>query len=442
MAEDVKLIVTAEEVGPCRKKVTIEVPEEKVQETLLTQYTDLRKDVVLPGFRRGRAPRRLLEKRFGTEVSEQTKLKLLADTSENALKDNNIKVLGEPDIDHASLELPETGSFTYSFEVNVRPEITLPALEGVEVEKPVYTVADNYVDTHIEEMLKRWSTPETREEGAAAELGDIISADVTITPEGEEAVVVEGTDVTVSDKYGFAGKVPVENLHEKLVGAKVGDVVEVETQVAETFFNKAFQGKKCAVVIAVKEISYRKNAELNEGFCKKLGFENEEQLRTIIAEYATENAEKQSKDALVENVRKYLLDNCDFELPVSLVSEQAESILKREYSRAMMQGLQGDALKTELERLQTNSQDQAKEMLKGFFILDAVADELKLQVEPEELQGYIARVAADSGRRPEKVYEELSRDGSLMEFTMQVREQKCYDAIIEKAKVTEVPVKE
>ncbi|MGE4285301.1 MAG: trigger factor [Phycisphaerae bacterium] len=442
MAEDVKLIVTAEDAGPCRKKITIEIPEEAVKETLLSQYTDLRKDVVLPGFRRGRAPRRLLEKRFGTEVGEQTKLKLLADCTEKALKDNNINYLGEPEINPESLELPETGSFTYYFEVNVRPEITLPQLEDVEIEKPIYEVTEEQIEKHIEDMRKRWGTDESREEGATAELGDILKADVTITPEEEEAVVVKDTDVSINENYGFAGKVPVDGLHKLLMDAKVGDIKETETQVSETFFNKDFQGKKCAVKIEVKDITYRKPAELNDEFCEKIGIKSVDYLKSILTKYAAEDADKRSKDGLVENVRKYLLDKCDFDLPTNLVSEQANSIMNREYSRVLMQGLQKDELKAELEKLQTSSQDQAKDMLKSFFIIDAVADELKIEITPDELNGYIARIAAESGRRPEKVREEMAKDGSLTELMMQIREQKCYDAIIEKAKVTEVPVKE
>ena len=117
-----KNVVTIEDSGPCKKKVCVEVPEEAIKSALNEQYSELRRDAVVPGFRKGRAPLRLLEKRFGKDVGTQVKLKLLSDASEAAIKDNELDVLNEPDIDHEKIELPESGPMQFEFEVEVRPE--------------------------------------------------------------------------------------------------------------------------------------------------------------------------------------------------------------------------------------------------------------------------------------------------------------------------------
>src|SRR3989339_26364 len=132
----IKNIVAVEDSGPCKKKISIEIPEKKITEVFDAQYADLRKEVVLPGFRKGRAPRRLLEKRFGKETGEQVKLKLLAEASDEVIKDNNIKVLGDPNIEHEKIELPQAGPLKFEFEVEVRPEFELPKLSDIEVTKP------------------------------------------------------------------------------------------------------------------------------------------------------------------------------------------------------------------------------------------------------------------------------------------------------------------
>ena len=124
-------IVTIEDAGPCKKKVSIEIPEETIKSVTDDQYEKMRKDVVLPGFRKGRAPRRLLEKRFGKETTEQIKLTLMADASKSALEDNKLDTLGEPDIDFEKIELPTEGALKFDFEVEVRPEFDLPSLEGI-----------------------------------------------------------------------------------------------------------------------------------------------------------------------------------------------------------------------------------------------------------------------------------------------------------------------
>jgi len=114
--------VTVEEAGPCKKRVIIEVPAESVQGALNGQYNTLRRETVLPGFRKGRAPRRLLEKRFGKETSDQVKLKLLADASDAAVKDNKLAILGDPEIDFEHIELPAQGPLKFQFDVEVWPE--------------------------------------------------------------------------------------------------------------------------------------------------------------------------------------------------------------------------------------------------------------------------------------------------------------------------------
>ena len=114
---EIKNVVQIEESGPCKKKVSIEVPEEKIGKITDKQYETLRKDAQVPGFRKGRAPRRLLENRFGKEATEQIKLQIIAEASEQAVKDNELDILGDPNIDHEKIELPESGPLKFEFEV-------------------------------------------------------------------------------------------------------------------------------------------------------------------------------------------------------------------------------------------------------------------------------------------------------------------------------------
>ena len=154
--QEPKDIVTIEEAGPCKKKVTIEIVPEKIKKAIDKQYEKLGKEALVPGFRKGRAPRRLLEKRFGKETTEQIKLTLLTDASKSAIEDNKLQTLGEPDIDFENIELPTEGPLTFDFEVEVRPEFDLPQLEGIPVTKTKLEVTDEQIDREIEQM-QRWS---------------------------------------------------------------------------------------------------------------------------------------------------------------------------------------------------------------------------------------------------------------------------------------------
>src|SRR4030042_509156 len=168
-----KNTVKIEESGPCKKKVIIEVPEETVKKTTDEQYETLRKEALVPGFRKGRVPRRLLEKRFGKETTEQIKLKLLAEASDSALKDSKLNVLRDPDIDFEKVELPAAGPLKFDFEVEVRPEFDLPRLDGIPVEKQKLKVTDEQMDAEIEQ-LQKWSGIWTPRDGGKVELDDRI----------------------------------------------------------------------------------------------------------------------------------------------------------------------------------------------------------------------------------------------------------------------------
>ena len=178
--EEIKNIVNITDAGPCKKKISVEIPQEKINKVLDEQYDQLRRDALVPGFRKGRAPRRLLEKRFGKETTEQVKLKLLADASEAAIKDNNLDALGEPDIDHEKIELPQSGSLKFDFEIEVRPQFKLPSLEGIPVEKPKLEVTDQIIEQEITELQKRLGTWKPKDGKIAQE--DQIIADVVLKP--------------------------------------------------------------------------------------------------------------------------------------------------------------------------------------------------------------------------------------------------------------------
>ena len=163
-----KNIVTVEDAGPCKKKIVVEIPEETVKEAIDAQYKELGQATVLPGFRKGRAPRRLLEKRFGKETAEQVKLRLLADSSEAAIKSKELDVLGDPEIDYEHIELPTSGPMKYEFEAEVRPEFELPSLEHIPVTRPQLEVTDEQIDREVDQ-LRRWSGVWTPKEGGQAD---------------------------------------------------------------------------------------------------------------------------------------------------------------------------------------------------------------------------------------------------------------------------------
>ncbi|MHC4572745.1 MAG: trigger factor [Planctomycetota bacterium] len=435
-----KNTVTIQEAGPCRKKVVVEIPEEAIKSVTDEQYETLRKEALVPGFRKGRAPRRLLEKRFGKETSEQVKLKLLADASEAALKDNELDVLRDPDIDFENVQLPEAGPMKFEFEVEVRPEFELPELQGIPVNKTKLQITDEQIDREIEQ-LRKWSGVWTPRDAGAVEPEDQIIADALLKAEDvEEQEKLDNIEIHVRPN-GFVGAVPVENLDEVLLGAKPGDLRHVSVDVPKTYFREEYRGKKVDIQIQIKDVKWLKPAPLDESFFSRYGVEDETELCEKVHDTLQSRLERQSRTEMTEQICRYLLDNTDFDLPLDIVADHSTTLLQRQYSNLLMRGLPREQIEQQMEQLRAASEQRAKEQLKVFFIMDKVAEKLGVDVTEEEINGHIAQLAIQRGQRPERMREEMARDGSLAQFRLQVREDKCIAKLLESAKVTEVKPK-
>ncbi len=431
-----KNTVTIEEAGPCKKQVSIEIPEEKIKNTTDAQYNDLRKEALVPGFRKGRAPRRLLEKRFGKETTEQIKLKLLIDASDSAVKDNELQIIGEPDIDFENIEMPAKGPMKFDFEVEVRPDFDLPQIEGIPVTRTKLEVTDEQIDREIE-RLQRWSGIWTPRKDGPVEPEDQIIADALIKVEGiEEEQKLDNIEIYVRQN-GFIGEVPVEKLDELLAGAKAGETKQISVEVPKTYFREEYRGKKVDIQIDIKDIKWLKPAELDENFLSRLSVEDEDELREKTQDTLQSRLETQVRTEMSEQIHQYLLENTDFELPLDIVAEQSKTLLQRQYTNLMMRGLPREQLEEHIEQLQAGSEEQAREQLKTFFIMDKVADKLDIDVSEEEINGHIAQIALQRGQRPERMREQMERDGSLAQFKLEVGQNNCIAKLLETAKITE-----
>lgn len=431
--------VSVSDAGTCRKKVAVEIPEETIKKAIDKQYQTLQRDAILPGFRKGRAPRRLLEKRFGKETSEQIKLKLLADASEAALKNEKIDYLREPDIDFEKIELPASGPMKFEFDVEVRPEFDLPPLEGIEITKTKTAVTDGQIDGEIEQ-LRKWAGMWVPRDGCI-ENGDQVIADVVVkTEDAEQREKIDNCEIFVRQN-GFAGPVLVKDLDKLLVGSKTGDTKETAVDIPKTDHVEKYRGKKTQVKITIKDIKWLKPAEVGEELFKRLQVSNESELQKKVHASLQRRLDQQTKEEMTSQVYKYLLEKTNFDLPLDIVAEQSSIILKRQYINLLRMGLVKEQVEERLEALKAASEQQAKEEIKTIFIMNKIAEKLGIETSEEEINGLIAELAIGQGQRPERLRQTMEKDGSLIQLKLQVRDDKCLSKLLESAKITEVEPK-
>jgi len=431
--------ITIEDAGPATKKVSIEIPQERIASKLAEQFKELRREAVIPGFRVGRAPAKLVERKFASDVKEQVRRSLIAESYEQAVEKNNLQVLGEPDFDAPEQieKLPETGPLTYSFQVEVQPEFLLPPLANLVVKKPKVEIKPEHIDqamTNLREQQGQLVPVEDR----GVEDKDYLTADVVSKVDGTE--IAQQTDAQLVSRAGRVGGIQIDDLADKLRGAMSNDKREFTVKIPDTFAKEELRGKDATVEITVKDIKKLEPAVVDEAFLEDLGFKNEEELREALQQQMIERINYDVQQSMRDQVNNYLLENIKFDLPNKLSDRQAERTVQRRGVDLMMRGISEEQVSANLELLRNGAKEEGVRELKLFFILQKIATSENIDVDEAELNGRIAMLAAQRGKRPEKLKQEMSGDGTLSNLYVQMREQKSLDKILSMAKIEEVEV--
>jgi len=433
--EEFDCTVTVEDSGAWKKKIAVQVPRKEIDKELNNQYSELRKTADIPGFRKGHAPRKLFEKRFGHDVTNQAKLRLLAQALEKIDKDQDFEVLGEPDFDPEKIELPETGDLDFEYEIEVKPEFEIPTLEGVRIEKQVVKIDEKRVNEALEALRRRYGK---MDEVETAQSGDMIRADVTMKVEGIEQGET-GHDLPVRVGPTVVMGVWFEDMAKVLTGAKPGQTKTATAEVPDTHEKEEYRGKNAEFTIEIKLINRLIPAEMNEEFFGSFGVEDEETLRRVIQESLEGQVDREMRTHSVRQIYKYLEENVEFELPAGVAARYSDRMLSRRYYELLQQGVPQEQLVENMERLRASSSEQSAQELKMSFIMERVADKLEIEVSEMEINGYIANMAAQQGRRPERLRDELDRQGRSAMLKHQIREEKAIDRILEMADVVDAP---
>ena len=430
--------IKIEDAGPATKKVSIEIPQEVIAAKLQEQFKQLRREAAVPGFRPGHAPQKLIEKRFHGDVRDQVRRTLISESYEQAISKHSLQVIGEPQFDNADeIKLPETGSLSYSFEIEVQPEIVLPPLTGLSVRQPKVQVTEQHVDQAMLNLRQQQGALVPVED-RGVEAGDYLIADVRLTVDG--SVISQQHDGQIIAKPGRFAGIQIDDLDVKLQGQKPGEKRQFTVAVPSTHPNEQVRGKEVTVEIELKEIKKLELAEINQAFLDSLGFVDEKELREALREQMVQRVEYDVEQTMRDQIGNYLLQMVNIDLPSKLSDRQAERVLKRRRIELLMRGMPEEQADARIDALRATVKDEALRDLKLFFILQKIANDFNVDVSEAELNGRIALLAAQSGKRPEKLKQEMTADGTLLSMYVQMREHKALDKILESAKIEEVDV--
>ena len=438
MSDTVTNTIKVEDVGPCRKRISVEIPAEAVNDQMDLAFGSVANEVSIPGFRKGHAPRRLVEKRFGNYVKDETRSRLVGQAYEEAVQQHDLKVLGQPPAEvFEGIEVEPGQPVSFEVEVEVMPEFDLPELKGIKVLKPDSTLPEGLVDEEIKKIAINEGSLDERED---SDRGDYLTGNAVMTDaEGTEHYNIEGAVVQIPEEgdEGMILGVIVSDFAKQLGTPKEGDKLTIKLQGPENHEVEAIRGKDLTIDYEVTKI-YRIVPAVLSDLVAKYGFNDEEQLREMVTQQLQQRAEVQQQAVMRQQVVKHLSDSVDFELPEGLTTQQAARNLERRRMELMYRGVAPTEIEQQMAELRGASTEHARNELKQFFILNKAAEQLNVQIQEQEIQSRIVQMAMQQGKRPEQLVEELQKSGQAQTLVQQVREHKTIDQILSDAEVEEV----
>lgn len=453
--------VAVADAGVLRKKVSVTVPRDSMSQELDKEYKQLVAEAVVPGFRRGRAPRRLVEKRFGSDVGAQVQTRLISNAYLAAIEKEDLRVLGDPlfwvklkdkktapdedgkeqlvDMPTAlqNMKLPEDGDLEFKCEVEVKPEFKLPSLDEVTVERPDVQVTDEDVTTQIDRERARRGTWVPVNDGKVA-IDDLLICDLVMTVDGKEFKKQENMQIAARPQR-IEG-VTLEDLGDSFKGAKVGDIKKLTGTIPEEYEDEELRGKKAGFEFKLNDIKRMELPPLDKEYLTNQGFESEKEYREWVKKAMQGQVEQEIKKGMRNQVRKYFLDHTKLELPEGLSARQTDRAVMRKMIELQRYGIPTAEIEKHADELRTSAREEVSAELKLHFILEDVAEKLEVDVTEEEVNGQIAEMARAYNRRFDRVRDDLAKNDGLNVLALQIREDKCLDRVLEKAKITETKV--
>jgi trigger factor len=442
--DEMNLKIDITEDGPSARTLAITIPAEVVDERIEASYGNLQNQAQMRGFRKGKAPRHLLQKRFGADVINETRGQLIMGAYQQAVQQKELRVVGDPDFPDELMEkaLEEGKDFSFEVTLEVAPEFDLPKLENVSIKKPIFEIDESHVDSEVQRLAYRFGSPESVKKDFQPL--DRLVGRASVDVEDHDGVFFE-TDKTmvVVPDVADEGKGPVlgllfDDLAERLEGAAVGSDIVFETIGPPAHERSELRDKKITIQFHVSDCERVTPLE-TETLIATFGLEDESMLRERLKLEIENRRDQEQRAAEREQVFEYLLENTTVALPKKISEAQVARTIERQRMDLLYRGDNPEQVEKQLAEMRDQTQEQAINRLKLLFIMDKVARNFDIDVSDQEVNGRIAMMAQQRGERPDAVRTELQKTGGLQEVARQIMEHKAADRIVDQADVTDVP---
>jgi trigger factor len=400
------MAVKTEQIEKNLSKLTFEVSAERFEQGMQKAYRKNVKKFNIPGFRKGKAPRAIVEKYYGKNVFYNDAIDdVLPEAYAEALKESELESVARPEIDIEEIKDGEPIVFTAL--VTTKPEVKLGEYKGVEIDKIEYPVTDEDVDNAVEDERKK-NARMISVDDRAAENGDIVTIDFEGFVDGEPFDGGKGEEYDLEIGSGTF----IQGFEEQVIGAKVGDDIEVKVTFPEEYHADTLAGKDAVFKVKVHEIKMRELPEADDDFASEVSeFDTINEYKKDIKAKLEKSAEHRAKHATEDAVIDAVVENSEVELPEAMVEGQIDRLVSDFAQRLSYQGVSVDMyLKytgTTMEAFRAQFKQQAEKQLRGSLVLEAIGKAEGIEVGEEELELQIVDMAKQYNMETDKLKELL-----------------------------------
>ena len=384
--------VTVEEHSSVKKTLHIEVPEEEVKKEIDNAYNDLKKTVKLNGFRQGKAPRSVLEAKFGKDINQDVTSNLVQKGFLEGAQGKNLSIIGQPEFKNVE-NFDDKSAYKFQIVVEVKPEIKDIEFKGLELKKPKYEFSEEEVDMQLEMLRKNLSKKVPVTDGRPCAEGDLVEVNVEGKIDGEITPPFEN----VKDRrYRLGNNLFSEGFDKEVIGMKAGEEKTFDVVFPEDYHTDAVKGKTVAIAVLLTSILEEELPELNDSFAKDLGnFETMEDVKKEIRENLKQGYEKRGEQELNEQVFDQLIKKISFELPEGLVKMELDQIVNEAERSFQANGTSLEQIGKTRESLGEDYKNVAEDQVRRHLILDSIVHQEKLEVSDNELEQGFEDLAAN-----------------------------------------------
>ena len=437
--QKLQLDVNIEKRSACERHITVKVARDDIERYFDKEFNELMPSAQVPGFRPGRAPRKLVESRFRKQIGDKVKTELLMDSLGQLHDEHELSAISEPNIELDAVELPEEGPLTFEFDLEVRPEFDLPQWKGLTLEKPTRDLSDQDVTDALTRLLENRGRL-TPHEGAA-EAGDFITANVTF--KRGDAVISTAQEVSMRLRPTLSlqdGR--VENFAGQMVGVRGGESRTLSVAVSADAEDESLRGQTISMVLEVLDVKRLQTAELTPELLEDLGgFKLEADLRDAIKDTLVRRMDYEQRQRTRKQISDLLTEAAGWELPPGLLQRQSRRELQRAVMELQRSGFDDEEIRAHENQLRQNSRTSTTKALKEHFILERIAEDQKIDADEADYELEIALIAQQSGESSRRVRARLEKGGAMDVLRNQIIERKVVDLILEHANFKPTPYK-